>query len=71
MISPGQRVVVEPPWSDRSALRPLVGVLRPAEVLDDGRAVILNDDGTRYAVKGRTVPPVGLSEVSIRAIEPP
>jgi hypothetical protein len=58
-------VVVEIPYSDRPALRPLGGVLRPVAVLDGDRAVILNEDGTRYAVNGRTVPPVALIEVSI------
>lgn len=64
-ISRGQRVMIEIPYSDRPALRPLVDVLRPVEVLDRDRAVILNEDGTRYAVNGRAVPPVALIEVSI------
>jgi hypothetical protein len=39
--------------------------LRGIEVLDYTRAVILDDDGTRYTVDGRRLPPVALTEVSI------
>jgi hypothetical protein len=66
-IAPGDRVIVEIQHSNRSAVRPLIGLLRTVEVIDGGRAVIFNEDGTRYAVDGRTLPPVALGEVSIFA----
>jgi hypothetical protein len=64
-VNPGDRVTVEVQYSDRGVLRPLVGVLRTVEVIDRRRAVIFNEDGSRYAVHGRTVPPVALVDVSI------
>lgn len=64
-ITPGDRVTVEIQHSDRRALRPLIGLLRTVEVIDGARAIIFNEDGTRYAVNGKTLPPVALVEVSI------
>lgn len=64
-VVPGDRLMVEIPYTTRSTLRPLIGLLRHAKVLDHHRAIILNDDGTRYTVHGRPLPPVALPEVSI------
>lgn len=64
-ITPGDRVTVEIQHSTRPVLQPLIGRLRTVEVLDRHRAAILNDDGTRYQFRGRTVPPVELVEASI------
>lgn len=64
-VSPGDRVTVEIPYSNHAALRPLIGALRTVQVIDRGRAVIFNEDGTRYAFHGRTVPPVALLELEI------
>lgn len=64
-VVPGDRVTVEIKHSTRSALRPLIGFLRMVKVLDHARAVILNEDGTRYTVHGRRLPPVPLVQVSI------
>lgn len=50
---PGDRV--DPPRT-RSGLRPLSGLLRTVEVLDNTRAVILTEDGTPYTVHGRRLP---------------
>lgn len=64
-VLPGDRVTIEVQHSNRPALQPLIGVLRTVEVLDHSRAVILNEDSTRYRVNGRRLPPVALVEVSI------
>ena len=64
-VVPGDRPTVEIQHSHRSALRPLIGLLRSVEVLHETRAVILNEDGTRYTVHGRRLPPVALVEVSV------
>lgn len=64
-VVPGDQLTVEIQHSNRSALRPLIGLLRTVEILDDARAVILNEDGTRYAVHGRRLPPLAPVEVAI------
>jgi hypothetical protein len=63
--SPGDRVVVEIGYSDRTVLRPLIGKLRTVEVIDDQRALIHDEHGRRYRFDGRIVPPVHLAEASI------
>jgi hypothetical protein len=64
-VTPGLRVTVEIQHSDRTVLRPLIGKLRTIEVTADGRAVIYEADGRRYAFNGRPIGPVALIEVSI------
>ena len=64
-VVPGDRVTVEIQHSTRPAVRPLIGLLRTVQVLDTTQAVILNEDGTRYTVHGRRLPPVNLAQVSI------
>lgn len=64
-VAPGDRVTVVVQYSNRPVLRPLSGLLRTVAVTADRRALILDEDGSRYRVNGRVVPPVQLCEVSI------
>jgi hypothetical protein len=64
-ITPGDRVTVEIQHSNRPVLQPLIGLLRTVEVTTDHRAIIYEEDGSRYRFNERTVPPVRLGEASI------
>lgn len=64
-ITPGDRVTVEIQHSDRLMLRPLIGKLRTVAVTDSRRAIIYEENGSRYQFHGRTIPPVDLAEASI------
>lgn len=64
-ITPGDRVTVEIPYSDRPVLRPLIGKLRRVEITADRRAIIHEDDGRRYQFFGRIIPAVALVEAAI------
>ncbi|WNV83116.1 hypothetical protein [Umezawaea sp. Da 62-37] len=64
-VNPGDRVTVAIQYSDRPVLRPLIGALRTVEITADRRAIIYEDDGSRYRFNGRVAPAVALVEASI------
>lgn len=64
-IKPGDLVTVKIPHSHRRVLQPLIGKLRTVKVTADLRAIIYEDDGSRYRVDGRTIAPVALVDAAI------